>query len=255
MLKLIIDGDVLIYKSAAAVEHPVNWGNDLWTLHSSLDEAKQAFSETLYEIIHTCSDRFDDTIKTVFALSDRKDNFRKHLWPQYKANRANKRSPLCRGPLYDWMRDYHNVRIMESLEADDVIGILMTFPGKDLVQRCIVSVDKDFKTIPGKHYDLASGEFYESDANTADYWFMVQTLTGDVADGYPGCPGYGPKTAEKVLGTPEDHPPLAEMWSRVLECYRKKNLGADYALTMARMARILRAEDYDPMKGAIPWSM
>ena len=69
----------------------------------------------------------------------------------------------------------------------------------------------------------------------------TQTLTGDVTDGYAGCPKIGPKTAEKILGS---HP----TWNAVVQAYQKENLTADYALTQARLARILRASDWDEEK-------
>ena len=83
-----------------------------------------------------------------------------------------------------------------------------------------------------------SGEFQTINKAQADLWFYTQALTGDVTDGYTGCPSVGIKTAEKLL---KQNP----SWSTVVNAYAKQKLNANYALTQARLARILRYEDWD----------
>ena len=46
------------------------------------------------------------------------------------------------------------------------------------------------------------GHDYEIISEEGRYFHMMQTLTGDTADGYPGCPSVGKVTAEKIL---KDH--------------------------------------------------
>jgi len=87
----------------------------------------------------------------------------------------------------------------------------------------------------------------------ADYWHMMQTLTGDTADGYPGCPGIGEKTAAKLLD--EHYGDLSAMWEAVLEAYEKKKLSPEVALVQAQIARICRRNDYDfKKKEVILWT-
>jgi DNA polymerase-1 len=76
---------------------------------------------------------------------------------------------------------------------------------------------------------------------------------GDSTDGYKGCPGIGPKAAEKVLAGPGD--PWANVVAAYTDAYRKdkdpekaKWLGMDpeaLALLNAQLARILRSSDWD----------
>ena len=73
---------------------------------------------------------------------------------------------------------------------------------------------------------------------------MYQTLVGDTVDGYSGCKGIGDKTARKILGEVGEHS-LSEMWQAVINTYKSKGYTEDDAFLNARMARILRAEDYD----------
>jgi DNA polymerase-1 len=71
---------------------------------------------------------------------------------------------------------------------------------------------------------------------------MIQTLTGDRVDGYPGCPGMGPQRAAKLL---LDAKTPAEAWERVLKAYEKAGQTAEVALVQARIAKILLHNDWD----------
>jgi DNA polymerase I len=86
------------------------------------------------------------------------------------------------------------------------------------------------------------GNTYSISNLEADVYFYRQVLTGDSTDGYPGCPGVGPKTAEKLI--PEEDFTEASAWGTVIKQYEKKGFGPDYALTQARLARILRNTEY-----------
>jgi DNA polymerase-1 len=76
----------------------------------------------------------------------------------------------------------------------------------------------------------------------ADRNHMIQTLTGDRTDGYPGCPGIGPARAEKIVDGG---------WDAVVDAYVKAGLNEATALTQARLARILRKGDYVRKTGLV----
>ncbi len=99
----------------------------------------------------------------------------------------------------------------------------------------IASLDKDLKTIPGVH--IERGGLIDISQYEADHAFYMQVLSGDASDGYPGCPGVGPKRAADILKNAKTS---EEMWAATLEAYEKKHLSREYALQMARCARILR---------------
>ena len=73
---------------------------------------------------------------------------------------------------------------------------------------------------------------------------MYQTLIGDRVDGYEGCKGIGDVTARKILGEIGEKS-LEEMWDLVKKTFEEKGFTEADALRNARMARILRVEDYD----------
>jgi len=240
---LLIDGDVVAYKTAAAVEKAIEWEPGFWTWHCEEQEVRDA---VLSEI-----DRYMDELdgdEYRIALTDSERNFRFDVMPTYKGNRKNVKKPLVLKAIRQWMLDDLDALVRPRLEGDDILGILATWP-KLRGEKIVVSIDKDMKTIPGLYCrDLETG-VVEITEEEADYWHIFQTLTGDQTDGYSGCPGVGPKKAEKMLEESGCAPPwgvVQECWRNVVvPAYEAKGLSEEVALMNARVARILRASDYD----------
>jgi DNA polymerase-1 len=130
-----------------------------------------------------------------------------------------------------------------GLEADDVMGILATKPSDK--RRIICSADKDMKTLPATIWNGKDLETYS--VLQADMFHMYQTLIGDTADGYKGCPGIGPVKAEKLLAEATNEG-VQYMWPAVVAAYESKGLTEADALLQARLARILRHSDWDGEK-------
>ena len=164
--------------------------------------------------------------------------FRHQLSPEYKANRVGRRKPLGLRDMRAWIESEYEVRCHQNLEADDVMGILMT---NGMYQDPImVTADKDMRTIPGPLLRMDKMEI--NDVGDANRNWMTQALVGDTSDNYPGLKGIGPVKAEKLLA---EHHTLPAMWNAVVEAYRKGGETFGAALLNARMARILRHGDYD----------
>lgn len=238
--KLLIDGDILIYKIATMNEVDTHWGDGLWTLHCDENICKSQVDTTLEELLVDLeADEF------VIALTD-KHNFRKDVLPSYKDNRKQKRKPMVLNALREYVIKEHKAVIYPNLEADDVLGILATVPHND--ERIIVSIDKDLRQIPcliskdGKTIERINKA-------EADYWFMVQTMAGDSTDGYTGVPKVGVKTAQKLLG--DINVPLLDLWKTVLKTYDKAGYSKKEALQQARVAHILTNKDYNRKTGKV----
>lgn len=246
---VIIDGDVIVYKVAEAVAESYEvkteeqdeyiYRNIGW---ASKTQATEFLDNMVQDICKDCK-----ADKACICLSDMNSNFRKILNPAYKANRR-----AIKPILYEFLRKYmtdsgYTVYERPNLEADDVIGILATSSKIIKGDKVVWSLDKDFKTIPCKFHRARANSKDESKIISeaeADWWFMYQTLIGDSVDGYCGCKGVGDKTARKILGGVGKHS-LPEMWELVVATYKKFGFSEKEALLNARMARILRAEDYD----------
>lgn len=226
---LLIDADLYLFRAAVVAEDETDWGDDIWSLSTDLGVAKKIFTKQ----IEGFKER-TEVGNVVMCLSD-SENFRKTVDPTYKSGRKKSRKPVGYRALVDWCADtWPNCR-QATLEADDVMGILGSSPDTRTV---IVSDDKDMKTIPGRLYRPTDDDLIDVTQADADHNFYLQTLCGDSTDGYSGCPKVGVVTALKVLGS-------RPTWSLVEQQFIKAGLTRDDAITQARLARILRCDDWD----------
>lgn len=219
-----------MYQILAATEQETEIEPDVWSITNDLYQFKDAFKRFLKEVEDNLGGRI------VVCLSD-STNFRKTIYPDYKGNRKNVRKPVGFKAARAWIEKEFKAVVKKGLEADDVMGILATKPGND--HAVIVSMDKDMKSIPGKLFRYREGEKIVVTQEQADRYHLVQTLTGDSTDNYPGCPGVGPKKAEDILNKPGDP------WINVINAFKSAGLNEADVLVQARLARILRWTDWD----------
>jgi DNA polymerase-1 len=232
---LLLDGDVVAYRFAYSAEVAVEWEEDQWTVTADAKKAREDMLDYIEGV------RWDLKADTVVVALSHHENFRKSLYPDYKANRTG-RKPIILKPMREALASAYESYIIPTLEADDVIGRIAT-AGHTEFEYVVASIDKDFLSIPGRHYDLNSKTSYKVTEAEADYWHMLQTLTGDRVDNYPGCPGVGLKRAEKLLDPLKGD--LPAMWAAVVKAYEKAKLTEEDALLQARLARILRSSDWN----------
>lgn len=256
---LLIDGDMIVHRSCVAVEKDTRFLDRYHILFSDFEDAWGVMMETLGELTDTSG-----TSDVVFCFSDPERNWRKEMVdPEYKSGRKDTRKPLAYWKVIEEIEKKYPVVRMPMLEGDDVLGILQT-EAFGYGETIIWSLDKDLKQIPGLH--LRDDEVIEITQEEADRFHLYQTLAGDVTDGYSGCPGVGNVNALRALESgmklwPVEHTlksgkrkgevetrweeiPAETPWKTVLSHYRKAGLTPDDALHQARLARILRADDY-----------
>ncbi len=245
---LLIDADIYIYRAAVAAEMSIEWESDLWTLHADAEEAIRNFDGMIEQVVRKL-----EAERYILAFSDNAEpNWRNQYLPSYKQNREGefKRRPLVYRPLREHGLRNHPSNIKPGLEGDDVLGILLTHPNiLGEYQKICVSIDKDMRTVPGIHHNPTKETTTVVSEEEAYRYFLTQALTGDRVDGYFGCPGVGPKTAEKWF---DKH---GVSWSSVVALYEKKGLTEDDALAQARVARICQWQDFDYVeRRVIPWT-
>ena len=227
MTKLLIDADFFLYRAVQSSELELEFNPECTVITGDFRHAQGMFKRNLKDL----TTRFD-TQDILLCFTDRV-NFRKTVDPSYKGNRI-KRKPAGYSKAKKWAMDTYPSIVMPTLEADDVLGILAT--SGDLTDFVLVSPDKDMEQIPCRLYNLKD-EFTQT-PELAERKLYEQALTGDSTDGYKGCPGVGPKSAEKILGP---HP----TWELVAQAYTKAGLTRDDAIVQSRCARILRWCDWD----------
>jgi len=231
-VKLLIDTELILFRAAAASEYEAEWAPDEWTYLCRHGDAKAAFQGAVGELMDMAPDHQP---VMVFGGSA---SFRYAIYPSYKSNRKGRRKPAGFRKLCDWVRTTATGRGWEvfslpEVEGDDALGLAADFGD------IIASDDKDMLTIPGTL--IRNGEILEISGDQADRNFFQQALTGDAADGYPGCPGIGAVKAERLLDTCST---AAEMWAATIGAFRKAGKSDTFALQMARCARILRRGEY-----------
>jgi len=192
-MKALIDGDIILYRVGYTTDKEEEWiaiarTND--TIRLILEEV----SPESYEIF----------------LSDSAGNYRKALYPEYKANRTQPK-PVHYDAIKAHLISFWEAKVATGQEADDALGINQTEGS------IICSIDKDLYQVPGNHYNFVTKEFRNVSPEEGVRHFYSQLLTGDKVDNVPGIYGIGPKKAEKILA-PFYEP--EEFYKAVLEAYK-----------------------------------
>lgn len=230
MTKALIDGDILLYRVGFTTE--------------DIDDSNIVASRMDWLINETILGNLPGVTEFVIYLSGDK-NFRKDIYPDYKKSRVDKVKPRHYEWLKQYLLEYYNTKIVEPLEADDLLSINQS---KDTV---IVSIDKDLFTIPGHHYNFVENIHSYIDENTAFYWYCVQLLTGDRTDDIPGVPMilkenkisekkcFGNHTARQILLPLTNESSKEELLNKVISIY-KQVYGTDHELYYSRNAKLLK---------------
>lgn len=140
------------------------------------------------------------------------NTFRHQSYEPYKANRdKTPEGILVAVPYIKRILEAYRIPVfeVEGYEADDVIGTLSRLAEQQGFFTYMVTGDKDFGQLvtPNiKIYNPAKGEILGVEQVNAKYGIEsprqlidILGLMGDSADNIPGCPGIGPKTAEKLI--------------------------------------------------------
>ena len=226
-MKILCDADFIVYKSCAAAETEIDWGDDTILVTSRFSDAYAATRRELAKL----ETKFGSDATLILFFSD-SVNFRKKILPEYKGHR-NRKKPCGYKRVINKLKTEFKVIIVPTLEADDSMGIYATkHPGN-----IIVSPDKDLKQIPGTLYNF--DETFTVTKTEGAKWHLIQSMAGDQTDGYAGVPGIGVKRATSLF---EEH---GYSWKTVLKVFTEKELTEETALVNARLARILTADDYD----------
>jgi len=142
------------------------------------------------------------------------ESFRNDLWPGYKTGEGIDRALWAQFNPLEEMLELLGVAVwpMVELEADDALASAAFLAAQDprVEKVCIWTPDKDLAQCVVEdrvvQVDRKSGKI--RDANGVREKFGVVpalvpdylALVGDAADGYPGIPRFGAKTAARVLG-------------------------------------------------------
>jgi 5'-3' exonuclease len=192
------------------------------------------------------------------------ESFRNRLWPGYKTSEGVQADLLAQFPLLEEALAALGVVVwpMVEYEADDALAaaaaraaedprverVLICTPDKDLAQSVrgtrVVQMDRRRRTVRDEAGVVA--RFGVPPASIPDYLALV----GDAADGYPGLPGWGAKSAAAVLakyGHLESIPADAGTWG-----VNAARAGALAATLATQRDRALLFRDLATLRSDIP---
>lgn len=246
-ITLAVDTDIIAYRVACRGEQKTAFG-------THVDEESIAYRACDNYIAELAKILKADRV--IMCLSDgpqggtnessqtEEFNFRYGVLPSYKHQRSTVERPELLRDVKIYLAEEYESQGWKGLEADDVMGILATHPHLIAGEVIIVSEDKDMRTIPAKVYaphreQLKVQTISELDADRFHLW---QTIVGDAVDGYGGAKGVGPKSdyAQEILVADRE-----DLWNIVWEAFSSKGHNESDAIVQARVARILRSEDFD----------
>lgn len=246
--------DVLVFRAALVGEDTVTWQpayvdeygvahEAIVTTELNFGRSKAYLGSAVSSIVSKVLEykEWQGEYKVIPCLSD-KVNFRKSLYPEYKANRTKPKPQLYKD-VRRYAEENWECQCLPTLEADDVLGIL----GSSLGNTVIASIDKDMSTIENTtFYNWDKETFTVATEESAKYAHYYQTLLGDSVDNYPGCKGIGKVKAKKALD--------AECsWENVVRVYESKGFTEEDALLQARIAKILTVDLWCPKTGVKLW--
>ena len=154
------------------------------------------------------------------------ESFRNRLWPDYKTGAGIEPDLFAQFPLLEEALSAAGIVVwpMVELEADDALAaaataaasdpsvdrLIICTPDKDLAQCVrgtrIVQMNRRTRTLRDEAGVIA--KFGVPPASIPDYLALV----GDAADGYPGLPGWGAKSAAAVLARYGHLESIPESW-------------------------------------------
>lgn len=199
-------------------------------------------------------------------------SFRNELYAGYKTGEGVDPQLLAQFPLAEEAVAALGIVVwpMVEFEADDAIASAVArFQDDKHVEQIIVcSPDKDLaQLVSGIRvicWDRRREIIYDDKAVLAKYGVPPASipdylaLVGDSADGYPGAPGWGAKTAATVLaryGHLEDIPQDPDTWDIGLGSARSKRLSENLRTNWAQVQlfrRLARLREDVPLREGVP---
>ncbi len=202
----LLDGMALIYRAHFAfIKSPIYSSSGMNT------SALYGFLNTLLDLIEQ---RRPDYLG--LALDTPEPTSRHRLYPAYKAHRDEIPEDIAAAlPHIDRIAAAFRIPVLRypGYEADDIIGSLaLAHAGADL-EVMMVTPDKDFAQLVRPHVRIYKPgrqgnppEILDADAINAAWEISdpaqvidVLGLWGDASDNIPGVPGFGEKTAKKLV--------------------------------------------------------
>jgi 5'-3' exonuclease len=215
-------------------------------------------------VLHTVAQMIEGGATHIGVATDHIiESFRNDLWPGYKTGQGIDHALWAQfHPLEQTMTAMGvTTWPMVELEADDALASAAYLAAKDerVEKVCIWTPDKDLaQCVVGQRVvqvDRRSGQIRDEEGVRTKYGVTPQfipdylALVGDAADGYPGVPKFGAKTAARVIG---QYGAIEQFPLEVLGPHREHALLFKDLATLRADAPLFDDVDRLRWKGAMP---
>lgn len=175
MTIVLIDTDIVCYRAAAASE------ND------PLDICLMRADKMMRDILE------ETGANSYIAFLSGSNNFRKEIYPEYKANRKDVVRPCHLPAVRQFLVSEWNAIVTDGYEADDALGMNQN------EETIICSIDKDLLMVSGHHYNFVKKEWTFVNELEGLRSLYRSALVGDKADNIHGVRGIGKVKAAKLI--------------------------------------------------------
>ena len=246
MTTLLIDADMLLFRTMTSLEVDCDMGDEVWIRYADIGQTRELF----WDHVAAMAKQFKTADHLFFWTGP--SAFRRRIFPEYKANRAGSKKPVGWTRMKRELLEEETSYLHDEIEADDWLGIFSTALADANEKHVIVSGDKDLDQIPGEHHWPWKEETLWTITNDqAERKFYSQILEGDSTDNISGCPGIGKVNAKRIVDKFDISQPL-ECWEEIVQQYGKAlakkedfRSAEEVATLQARLVRILRHDEYD----------
>lgn len=211
MTTLNIDADLVAFRCAASVERSIsveeiaNLPPETWT-----EDTQNRQEIALLRVDKLMRDLLANTeVDSYNAFLTGKDNFRKKVNPNYKANRKDKEPPRFLQQCRQFLVEEWKAVVSDKCEADDLLGI------NQAESTIIATLDKDLDTVAGQHFNWLKNTLYNVAPLDAIKHFYKQMLIGDRSDNIFGVDGIGPVKASKLIDVLDTEDEMIDVVARL----------------------------------------
>lgn len=166
--------------------------------HTNTEIEEELLRHMVLNSIRSYNQKFKDEYGEMIIACDAGNNWRKQIFPYYKANRRKNREKSelnwthifdVLGKVREELKEYFPYRVIQidGAEADDIIGTLVDKFGNTSEKILIMSGDKDFVQLQRymnvKQYDPVQKKWRTT--NDPDRFVKEHIMRGDTGDGVP----------------------------------------------------------------------
>ena len=203
-------------------------------MENDLELLKGKLTEMTLKTLNTVEKYFDIVSCYIFIKGN--SNFRKELYPEYKANRPST-NPLIK-ELYKYAIEMHQAIPADNCEAEDMVYRV----SKEINHEgLILFVDHDLLEIPSRFMNYKTGIFSKVSEKEATYNLYKKLCLSEPGDNVKTSPGIGEKYFQKnfhIDMTIEEYEEA--LFKAYLKAWKNDVEKATEQLTLAKKLLMLR---------------